>query len=301
MYKMRNIHEEPFPGDVLEFLNIGRSVMDERDNVGQEFFRLLKTQKDITSNYRDLETRQNRVLHQLAELKKQVSTLCQFLKQSNGIPKLNENTTVKATTDCVSPQEPVRHIKMIVHADPDYLPYSVLALQKLWNDVDIRVTSYKHSSITASTQFTVPFQKSINSTAKTIIHLTLIWKQTKDLEVIIVDGCNIIGESNFLRYLSRLVDTHNYEKIHTQPHLLDTVLDWCYKTYEHLKTGGTYKEVDFNTVTRHFEKWANQPEPNIADFALWSLFKRFPPERKPKILDRWYDSCEKAFIDKVYA
>jgi len=68
---------------------------------------------------------------------------------------------------------------MIVHADPDYLPYSVLALQKLWNDVDIRVTSYKHSSITSSTQFTVPFQKSINSAAKTIIHLTLIWKQSK--------------------------------------------------------------------------------------------------------------------------
>lgn len=76
-------------------------------------------------------------------------------------------------------QEPVKHIKIIMHADPNYLPYSIIALQ-FWNDVDIRVTSYKHSSIVSPNQLTAFFKKkSINSAAKTIIHLTLIWKQSK--------------------------------------------------------------------------------------------------------------------------
>lgn len=74
-------------------------------------------------------------------------------------------------------QKPV-NIDMVVHADSAYPPYSILALQKLWNDVDIRVTSYKHSTSTSSIQLILP-PKKISSTVKTIIHLSLIWKDSK--------------------------------------------------------------------------------------------------------------------------
>lgn len=48
-----------------------------------------------------MEARQSKILIQLADLKKQVSTLSHFLKQSNG-NKLNENDGVEAATDCVA-------------------------------------------------------------------------------------------------------------------------------------------------------------------------------------------------------
>lgn len=42
VYEMRNIHDEPFPGCLAEFFHIGLSAMDERDNVTEEFCRLLE-------------------------------------------------------------------------------------------------------------------------------------------------------------------------------------------------------------------------------------------------------------------
>lgn len=48
-----------------------------------------------------MEARQSKILIQLADLKKQVSTLCHFLKQSNGITKSHENG-IEVATDCVS-------------------------------------------------------------------------------------------------------------------------------------------------------------------------------------------------------
>lgn len=112
-----------------------------------------------------------------------------------------------------------------------------------------------------------------------------------------IDRCAIVGEVNFLRYLSRLIDTHNYEKIHAQPHLLDRVLDWCYKTRKHLETKRTYDGVEFDTITRKID-WSNHiDEPNIADIALWSLFKQFPLKKKPQILNEWYSLCVKTFMN----
>ncbi|KAM0726541.1 putative aminoacyl tRNA synthase complex-interacting multifunctional protein 2 [Formica fusca] len=301
MYKMQNIHEVKFlPIDehqhrLIETLDT-KMPATELD-IPEEIIRILKLP---IPEYQDLETRQIKVLTQLEDLKKQVCTLSQFLKQSNKAPKLNENNGVEATTDCVPSQEPI-NIKVVVHADPNYVPYSILALQKIWTDVDIRVTSYKHSSI-VPIQLMVPFRKINNSGAKTIVHLSLIWKETKELEVVTgVEGYALRGESNFLRYLSRQIDTRNYEKKESKPHLLDMALDWCYKTYEHLKTGGTYKDVKFYDVTRYFREWYKTPEHNIAEIALWSLLKRFPTEEIPPEFKPWYKSCEKTFIDKTYA
>ena len=359
MYKMQNIHAERFlPID--QHMRRLRDTVDtkmpsERDLEQHNQFEFLRKQilrrlqgKELLPEYHELEARQSKILIQLADLKKQVSTLSHFLKQSNG-NKLNENDGVEAATDCVastqvqeltgfknqvstlsnflkqsseatksnendeveagidcipSTQKPV-NIDMVVHADSAYPPYSILALQKLWNDVDIRVTSYKHSTSTSSIQLILP-PKKISSTVKTIIHLSLIWKDTEDLEVVTgMDRCTIIGEVNFLRYLSRLIDTHNYEKIYAQPHLLDTVLDWCYKTHKHLETECTYDGVNFYTITHNIEKWSNYYQKehdivkhNIADVALWSLIKQFPLKNKPRILDKWYNLCEKTFIDK---
>ncbi|XP_050451485.1 probable aminoacyl tRNA synthase complex-interacting multifunctional protein 2 [Cataglyphis hispanica] len=300
MYRMQNIHEEKFlPIDehqcrLAETLDT-KMPATELD-IPEEIIRILKLP---IPEYQDLETRQIKVLTQLEDLKKQVCTLSQFLKQSSKAPKSNENNRVETTTDCVSSQEPI-NIKVVVHADPNYVPYSILALQKVWTDVDIRVISYKHSSI-APMQLMIPFQNINNSAAKTIVHLSLIWKEIKELEVVTgVEGYAIRGESNFLRYLSRQIDAHNYEKIEPKPHFLDVVLDWCYKTYEHLKTGGTYKEVKFYDPTRYFRQRSKTSEYNIAEIALWSLLKRFPTEKMPPEFKPWYKSCEKTFIDEAY-
>ncbi|XP_072747488.1 aminoacyl tRNA synthase complex-interacting multifunctional protein 2 isoform X2 [Anoplolepis gracilipes] len=298
MYKMKNIHVGKLPQLTDQQLCCLKETADTKmpgRNIGQE--------KPLPE-YEELEARQDKILIQLADLKKQVFTLCHYLKQSSGASnnKLNENiNNEEKTTISVSLQEPVT-ITITLYADPNYPPYSILALQKIWKDVDTRVTSYQHCSIRPLIQLPLLFKKTINCTANTIIDISLIWKRTEEVLIIIGEKYPIIGESNFLRYLSRQIDTHNYEKTHMQPHLLDTILDWCYKMYKHLTTGGTYSEKDWCSVIHSFEKWSNKSngELNIADIALWSLLKQFPPEKKPKILDQWYELCEKSFIDNYY-
>jgi len=68
-------------------------------------------------------------------------------------------------------QKPVV-IQLVLNVNPRKPPYSILALQKLWKDTNIKVISYIHS--TMKEQIPIVFPKIIRST--NIIELTLIWK-----------------------------------------------------------------------------------------------------------------------------
>ncbi|XP_029163407.1 uncharacterized protein LOC114934857 isoform X2 [Nylanderia fulva] len=293
------------------------------------------TRTEPSTEYYELEARQTKILSQLADLKEQVSTLCYFLKHSNEATKLNKNeipavsSDVSSTQKCVEnslnhekqecilslflrglksevkvaadhvpfTQKPVS-TNMIIHVGPYHPPFSLNALMKVWKDVDIRTISYKQSTTNRSTAIQFFRKKTFKPAAKIIVNLSLIWRNIRELEIVTdIDRYKIFGEVNLLRYFSRLIDTHNYEKIHPQPHLLDTVLDWCYKTREHLETKEyTYDGVEFHTITHNIDKWSNyKDEPNIADIAVWSLFKQYPLNKKPQVLNELYDICEKKF------
>jgi aminoacyl tRNA synthase complex-interacting multifunctional protein 2 len=72
-------------------------------------------------------------------------------------------------------QKPVV-IKLVLNVNPKKPPYSILALQKLWKDTNIKVTSYIHSTTTAQAPITFP---EITTSATNVVEITLIWKEGK--------------------------------------------------------------------------------------------------------------------------
>lgn len=107
----------------------------------------------------------------------------------------------------------------------------------------------------------------------------------------IKDCFRIIGEVNFLRYVSRLIESHGYEKTCSQPHTLDFALD-CVHVLHHQKSikEGLHKLADT------FETWSCKGGFNIADIALWSLIKQFAETSLPPVLKKWYALCEETFM-----
>lgn len=102
----------------------------------------------------------------------------------------------------------------------------------------------------------------------------------------------IIGEINFLRYVSRMIESHNYEKTVLQACNIDIALDIVYKLqFEKCIIRGLHKLANI------FEKWScnKHGEFNIADIAVWSLIKQFAETSLPLPLKKWYALCEEAF------
>ncbi|XP_011691668.1 PREDICTED: aminoacyl tRNA synthase complex-interacting multifunctional protein 2-like isoform X2 [Wasmannia auropunctata] len=232
--------------------------------------------------YEALEARQERILSQLAELKKQVSTLCHFLKQPNH---------VEGAKNIAPVQKPVV-VKLVVHANPRKPPYSILALQKLWRDTNIEVTSYTHSTL--KDQISIVFPKTVRSSIN-VIELTLIWKEVSDMETVVnMRSCPIRGEVNFLRLVSRLIESRNYESTCSQPQTLDFALDFA----NFLHSQKCINE-GLIALADEFDKWSCKGGFNIVDIAVWSLIKQFNKTDLPPVLRNWFAQCESAFIEKT--
>lgn len=65
----------------------------------------------------------------------------------------------------------------MLHVNPNKPPYSILALQQLWKDTSIRVSSYLHS--TAPRPIPLIFPITTKSSKSNILELTVIWKDGK--------------------------------------------------------------------------------------------------------------------------
>ncbi|XP_011164543.2 aminoacyl tRNA synthase complex-interacting multifunctional protein 2 isoform X2 [Solenopsis invicta] len=228
-----------------------------------------------------LEARQEKILSQLMELKKQVSTLCHFLKQSKQ----------EAKKDLIAVPKPVV-IKLVLNVNPRKPPYSILALQKLWKDTNIKVTPYIHSNTTAQVPITFP---EITTSATNIVEITLIWKEVSNMEIIMDADYPITGEANFLRYLSRAIESHNYESTCLQPQTLDSALDDVNLLHYEQSI-----EKGLHVLAKKFEKWSCKGGFNIVDIAVWSLIKQYPKTNLSPVLQKWYAQCESAFIDESF-
>lgn len=273
MYKCKNIHE-------VCHLNGDHSTSEET---------ILSQIKDQEPHpdLKLLEARQEKILSQLSELKHQVATLCNVLKESN-------RSNVKTSIETVSKR--LVNVDMILNANPKKLPFSILALSKLWTDSSFRVQSHVHSTISGSIpQFEIPDDE--NNTQKNIINLRLIWKDVPDLQLNSdLSTCSTTGEVNFLRYLSRLIESHNYEKSDPlEANQIDSVLDLC-----HISSHQSPKEIH-STISKlggHLTKgpwFFNKKEPSIVDIAVWSLIKRLNSKLPPS-LAKWFQHCEKTFL-----
>ncbi|KAG5337834.1 AIMP2 protein, partial [Acromyrmex heyeri] len=288
MYKMRNIHEDtidtrPCRHDTANTTATEAKMPD--DAVVSQVIRLLQAP---LPEYGLLEARQEKILNQLAELKKQVSTLCHFLKQSNQMEvKQSNQTEVKNSVEVQKPV--ISHV--VLNVNPRKPPYSILALQKLWKDIQFNVTSHTHS--TMKDEILIIFPKRILPSTKAAQFITLIWKDVPDMETVVnTYSCPIRGEVNFLRLMSRLIESHNYESTCSQPQTLDFALDFTNFLHSQkcIKDG-------LITLANEFEKWSCKGGFNIVDIAVWSLIKQFHETDLPPVLHEWYIRCESFFTD----
>lgn len=275
MYKMRNIHEERSRDDHTETEN--------------------KIVPDITEQcplpeYNLLEARQEKILAQLADLKKQVSTLCNILKRTNQTTV--EAAAVEIRNEC---QDAAVSVNLIINVNPKMLPYSVLALKRAWTDTDIRIQTYIHSSIDEQVP-SIDDQSVTRSPKTNVINLQFIWKDVADLEFVSgLRGYSVTGEMNFLRHLSRLVSSHNYENSACSENInrIDWILDVCH-SIRYQSTLERKQELISLLVDKLNINSSDKKEPDIADIAVWSTIKQVFP-KCPSKLQKWFVACEKRF------
>ncbi|XP_076228186.1 aminoacyl tRNA synthase complex-interacting multifunctional protein 2 isoform X3 [Nomia melanderi] len=276
MYKMRNIHEE-------------RSRDDDHTEAENEIVpditeQVINFLKSPLPEYNLLEERQEKILAELAELKKQVSTLCNLLKHPN------QTAVIDKSHDS---QDPIS-ANLIIYVNPKTPPYSTLALKRVWMDTDIRIQTYIHSSV--SEEVPLIYQSITNSPRKNIINLSVIWKNVEDLELVSgLRGYNITGEINFLRYISRLISSHDYENsmCTEKVNRLDLILDLCHLVHFQ-NTLKSKQELLLSIADELDLNASDKKEPDIADIAVWSTIKQIFPKCPPK-LEKWFKAYEKRF------
>ncbi|EZA58521.1 probable aminoacyl tRNA synthase complex-interacting multifunctional protein 2 isoform X2 [Ooceraea biroi] len=275
MYEMRNIHEDERDGR--------RSHQDA--NTDAKMPDDVITEQKPLPEYGALEIRQEKILNQLAELKKQVSTLCHFLKQSNKAQK-----PVKKI--CRLPPRKVLNINILIKANPRRRPYLIDALHKLWKHTDFRVKTYAHSTVKQE----VPdyFPPRIISTTKNVVNVILIWKEVEQLEAYVdLQSEPLLGQVNLLRYLYRMIDP--YENDQARVHLMDYVLDTCYVAcYQKWKT---VHDILY-TLNSRFDEWSGKDKPNIADVAVWCLIKELNIISLPDPLQQMDKKYDEMFLRK---
>ncbi|XP_017791676.1 PREDICTED: uncharacterized protein LOC108573714 [Habropoda laboriosa] len=274
MYEMRNIHEERSTDDHTEAEN--KIVPDITEQV-------ISFLKSPLPEYNALEIRQEKILEQLAELKKQVLTLSDFLKQTNQVLLVDEKPKCQETID----------VNLIINVNPKRPPYFISALQKIWTDTDIKVQTYVHSSV--SQEGPISYQSTTTSSRKNIINLSVIWKDVEDLELVSgLHNYHIIGETNFLRYLSRLIDSHNYENSFCveKVNLTDTILDLCHSIHFE-KSSKKQQEILLLIASKVDTNWSDKKTPDVADIVAWCTIKQIFPKKYPSKLNKWFAACEK--------
>lgn len=103
------------------------------------------------------------------------------------------------------------------------------------------------------------------------------------------------GEANVLRYLTRLTEQYSYEDL-SESNLIDLLLDLCLQIF--------YEEPkNINSIASKFSQYLgtdgwflNFSKPSIVDVAVWSTIKRTIPNKVPRELIKWYNSCENLFL-----
>ncbi|XP_034937977.1 aminoacyl tRNA synthase complex-interacting multifunctional protein 2 isoform X2 [Chelonus insularis] len=267
MYEMKNIHDD-------SDLKLKCRIVSETPSA------------EVTA----LEERQKKILVQLAELKNQVLTLCNVLNKNN-------NQKVQSVTPIIRYQ--IHSVPEIVLNVSRSKPcYSLLALGRLWTDIDFKISPFIHSTI--KSEIPKGFENTRSNDKANSINIILIWKEVPNTELIIsgVQKFPIIGESNFLRYLVRSINDGTYENPESiqETMKIDKILDLS-NLLIHQSQENKQKTLDELNRSLKSNTWfSDHNEPGISDLAAWSAVKQSLVEKLPSNLVGWYKKCENLFL-----
>ncbi|RZC39907.1 aminoacyl tRNA synthase complex-interacting multifunctional protein 2 [Asbolus verrucosus] len=239
-----------------------------------------------------LEVRQEQILQQLADLKKQMDSIRNNLNiaQSGPVP----TTIIKPSLG----QPPQNLPDIIINASPTHPPYSLELIQKLWkNYVFLSVKSYIHSSLSAlnndAAQLTNILENFTPEAGVPKVNVRLIWKDVEANIELILSHTPIQGEVNILRYLSRMSSNNlNYE---TYPNLheIDALLDVSYGIVKaRTKTERASLLQTLNKSLGKCQWLAGRNEISVADLAAYSAIKQVTASSEVNVnLGKWLQRC----------
>lgn len=169
-----------------------------------------------------LQTRQSTIIDQLRDLKAKLALMHKQLGISTSNPKapaanasapnvVSNRKSVSSTAGELKPINAKYLQDVVVNVYPKNIPYSLLALQKIWQHrLTLVVKCYTHSSVAALPDQNQHFAKQLTKltpkAALPVLNVSLIWKEIANTELICASTSfiPILGEVNVLRYLSRV-------------------------------------------------------------------------------------------------
>ncbi|XP_060530031.1 aminoacyl tRNA synthase complex-interacting multifunctional protein 2 isoform X2 [Cylas formicarius] len=285
MYTLKNVHS---PRDQADGLVDHVSSLDNKLDISDK-----KIQ--VNAEMADLESRQNNILHQLAELKKEIESLTSNVRNQQNAPRANNSFVPQEEPIVISnfPQS------VVIYANPMSPPFSLVSIQRLLQDnLPLAVTSYLHSSVGVLPQEARLLADTLTSfkpkLGVPVIDVRLIWKEINSNASIIIAHNPILGEVNILRFLSRLSNSKLNYDCDPNSYEIDSLLDECYLLLE-LK-----RKTDRSSVLQSFKKslgkaqWlAGRSELSVADIAAFSAIKQCNVSGDLSgNLSKWYERCQ---------
>ncbi|GJQ71668.1 hypothetical protein Trydic_g11364 [Trypoxylus dichotomus] len=220
MYKMKNIHTVRNGAVITDTGHVSttKENLDTFDQVIQ-FLKKSQTMPEMAA----LVARQEQILLQLADLKRQMLSLKENLKSGSSGQKISVTNIIATKFDSND---------IVINVSPLHPPYFLEVLQKLWNQhIYLNIESYLHSTITELPKETKAFVNKLQTPLPKCgdlpqLTVRIIWKEVGPHAELVVSKVPILGEVNILRYLARVTSSMNYES--SKPFELDSILDTCY-------------------------------------------------------------------------
>ncbi|CAG9760861.1 unnamed protein product [Ceutorhynchus assimilis] len=288
MYKLSNIHEKR---STEEHVSSPARNLDIFDQVKQ----FLKNCQDIPG-MAELEAKQHNILEQLAELKKQISSLRQNLSiQSDE----NSKNTIPVM-QCIKPISNANLLPdtLVVNSNPSNPPYSLELLQRLLQkQIGLTVTSYLHSSVSSLPEESSKLKDSLVNfkplTGVPVINISLIWKNINSNAEFLITHTPISGEVNLLRFLSRSANTNLNYDAEANSFEIDSLLDQSYllvRSKTKVERAGILQT--FNQSLGKAEWLLGKKQAGIADVAVYSAIKQAAVANQLSAnLAKWYQRC----------
>lgn len=250
-----------------------------------------------------LQTRQSAIIEQLRDLKAKLALMHQQLGISTSNPKApaatasapNVASNKKSSSPTAGELKPInaKYLQdLVVNVHPKNIPFSLLALQKIWQHrLALVVKCYTHSSVAALPDQNQHFAKQLTKLAAAstpalpVLNVSLIWKEIANTELVCAPTSfiPIVGEVNVLRYLSRVGPKEfGYGDADLMQSLeIDSALDLCHQLFV---AGNNAKER--LTVLRALSnklgerRFFGGDEFAVVDIAVSSAFKQLTVSSK---------------------
>ncbi|VVC31945.1 Hypothetical protein CINCED_3A001315 [Cinara cedri] len=283
VYKLKNLQEKAINVQIKS-----KNVNDDMELSNEGIEVLLNKEHEVLNKLMQLEYRLSKLNFQFSDEKDnlpipkipKVSSMPYHIVQK----KHHKKTESKINNDIKN----LIKTDIVVFADPENPPYSLLALPILWPNVSWDISYHIHSSVKNDLKILKTIEIFTNVSSKynnnTTIKVFVIWQYNKPSPKIVKSSTDILfGEVQLLRLFNhnlttetqRTVDQTNSDKI------LDLINDINCSTND--RTSELYNLItDSNTIL------------DLKNIALWSLL--YKKHNIPPNIEKWIEQMKNIII-----